>query len=97
MGCSFPVAEIKFFIYIKNAGFGGGGKPNIQPCMDKTSRLRGRSDLSSSALIPARYKKEQNWNLSPWWDTNHPGKLDGGVISIWETMENNKTLKAETN
>lgn len=59
MGCSFPVAEIKFFIYIKNAGFGGGGgggKPNIQPCMDKTSRLRGRSDLSSSALIPARYK-----------------------------------------
>lgn len=29
--------------------------------------------------------------------TNHPGKLAGGVISIWETMENNKTLKAETN
>lgn len=29
MGCSFPMAEIKFFIYIKNAGFGGEKKATL--------------------------------------------------------------------
>jgi len=58
MGCSFPVAEIKFFIYIKNAELGGGGR---NPYTDKTSGLRGKSDPNSSALIPAHGTRERGW------------------------------------
>lgn len=50
--------------------------------MDKTSGLRGRSDLSSD---PSTLQKGAKLAISPWLDTNHPCKLADSVISIWGT------------
>lgn len=42
MGCSFPVAEIKFFIYIKNAGFGEKENPKHTTLHGQEQRVEGQ-------------------------------------------------------
>lgn len=63
MGCGFPVAEIKIFIYIKNTGL-----IRRKPFTVGTSGMRGRSD-------PSTLQKRARPAISPWIDTAVKAKL----------------------
>lgn len=90
MGCSFPLAEIKFFIYIKNAGLEGKERKIL--AWTKAEWAEGRSDPSSSPLFPTHCRREQDWPQL--WVRQRPSLSNIQQCHLWlgNTAKPNRVL-----